>query len=147
MRIILNEPKGENYKELIQLAFDKCDIFLFIKHSQLTYYQSFDTLLGELKDDFICDKEQSEWPGTLSVPTATVYYFRTSEKSREIIKNITDSLFNWQAPYLPDDLCFLRNNKEWLVTTAHAQYCHILTENQFEIEQLQKINRLIERID
>lgn len=147
MRIILNEPKGENYKELIQLAFDKYDIFLFIKHSQLAYYQSFDTLLGELKDDFICNKEQSEWPGTLSVPTATVYYFRTSEKSREIIKNITDSLFNWQAPYLPDDLCFLRNNKEWLVTTAHAQYCHILTENQFEIEQLQKINRLIERID
>ena len=147
MRIILNEPKGENYKELIQLAFDKCDTFLFIKHSQLTYYQSFDILLEELKGDFICNKEQSQWPGTLSVPTAMVYYFHTSEKSRERIKNITDSLFNWQAPYLPDDLCFLRDNKEWLVTTAHGQYCHILTENQFEIQQLQKINGLIERID
>ena len=147
MRIILNEPKGENYRQLIQLAFDKCDTFLFIKHSQLTYNQSFDTLLEELKDDFIYKKVQNKWPGTISVPTAMVYYFRTSEKSRKIIKNITHSLFNWQAPNLPDDLCFLNNNQEWLVTTAHAEYCHIQTENQFEIQQLQKIKGLIERID
>ncbi len=147
MILILNEPKGENYEELIQLAFDRCDTFLFIKHSQLTYFQSFDILLEELKDDFICRKVQNEWPGTRSVPTAMVYYFRTSEKSRETVKKITDSLFNWQAPYLPDDLCFLRNNKEWLVTTAHEHYCHIQTENQFEILQLQRINGLIERID
>ena len=112
MIITLNEPKGENYRQLIQLAFEKCDRYLFIKHSQLTYNQSFDTLLEELKDDFICKKEQKEWPGTRSVPTAIVYYFRTSEKSRETIKNITDSLFNWQAPNLPDDLCFMNNNQE-----------------------------------
>lgn len=34
MRILLNEPKGKNYKELIQFAFDKCDIFLFIKQPE-----------------------------------------------------------------------------------------------------------------
>ena|SRR5690554_6126133 len=147
MIITLNEPKGENYRQLIQLAFEKCDRFLFIKHSQLTYNQSFDTLLEELKDDFIYKKEQNKWPGTISVPMAMVYYFRTSEKSREIILNKTDSLFNWQAPNLPDDLCFLKNNKEWLVTTAHAEYCHIDTEDKLEVQQLQKIKGLIERID
>jgi hypothetical protein len=36
----LNEPKGENYKKLIEYAFELCDEFLFIKHSQLSYFQS-----------------------------------------------------------------------------------------------------------
>lgn len=147
MRIVLNEPKGEKYKSLIQFAFATCDTFLFIKHSQLSYSRSIDNLVEELKEDFICCKEQNEWPGTISVPTVMVYYFQTSEKSRDRIKNITNSLFNWQAPNLPDDLCFLKDNKEWLITTAHESYCHIITENQFEIEQLNKLNGLIYKMD
>lgn len=147
MRILLSEPKGENYKSLIQIAFDACDIFLFIKHSQLSYNQSFDKVVKELESDFICCKEQNEWPGTISVPTATVYYFHTSEKSKEILKDITDSLFNWRAPNLPDDLCFLKGEKHWLVNTSHERICDILTESESELEQLKRINGLIYRID
>lgn len=147
MRILLNEPKDENYRSLIKFAFDTCDTFLFIKHSQLSYNLSFDRLVKELEPDLICCREQNEWPGTISVPTAMVYYFHTSEKSREIVKDITDSLFNWRAPNLPDDLCFLKGNNDWLVNTSHECICDIITESESELEQLKRINGLIYRVD
>ncbi|WP_088225569.1 stage III sporulation protein AH [Desulfosporosinus sp. FKB] len=148
MRIVLNEPKGDSYKKLIQLAFDTCDTFLFIKHSQLSYNKkSFDMLLKALEPDFIYFKEQNRWPGTFSVPTAKVYYFYTSENSKDIVKEITNSLFNWRAPNLPDDLCFLKGNEEWLINTAHERICNIVTKNDLEVEQLTKISELIYRID
>ncbi|AET68294.1 hypothetical protein Desor_2754 [Desulfosporosinus orientis DSM 765] len=146
MRVLLNEPIGEDYRSLIQFAFDVCDTFLFIKHSQRSYNQSFDKVVRELESDFIYCKEQNQWPGTISVPTAMVYYFHTSEKSKGIIKNITDSLFNWNAPNLPDDLCFLKGDKQWLVNTSHERLCDIITESESELEQLKTINGLIYRI-
>jgi len=140
MQIRLNEPKGENYKKLIEYAFEVCDEFLFIKHSQLSYFQSFDIITEELKETFICCKEQREWPGTISLPSAMVYYFKCTQKSKEIIINLTNALFDWCAPYFPDDLCFLKNNKEWLITTAHEHICFIETDNNEEIEKIKRIN-------
>jgi len=143
MRIPLNEPEGENYRRLIQFAFNVCDTFLFIKHSQLSYSQSFHKLVKKLEPDLICCKEQNEWPGTISIPTAIVYYFHTSERSKEIVVEITNSLFDWHAPNLPDDLCFLKGNKEWLINTAHERICDVVTENESEIEKLKRIDRLM----
>ncbi|SHH81632.1 hypothetical protein SAMN02746098_01420 [Desulfosporosinus lacus DSM 15449] len=91
----------------------------------------------------ICCKEQNEWPGTISIPTAIVYYFHTSERSKEIVVEITNSLFDWHAPNLPDDLCFLKGNKEWLINTAHERICDVVTENESEIEKLKRIDRLM----
>ncbi len=139
MHIGFNEPKGENYKKLIEYAFEVCDEFLFIKHSQLSYFQSFDIITEELKEAFICCREQTEWPGTISVPSAMVYYFKCTEKSKEIIIKLTNSLFDWCAPYFPDDLCFLKNNKEWLITTAHEHISFIETNNNEEIEKIKRI--------
>lgn len=124
----LNEPKQENYKKLIDLAFKYCDKFAFIRHSQLFYHQTMDLLLAELQEEFIESREQTEWPGTISVPPATVYYFRTTNNAREIIQKACESLFDWKAPYLPDDLCFFRNGNEWLVNTAHEKFCAIKTD-------------------
>jgi len=100
----LNEPEGENYRRLIQFAFNVCDTFLFIKHSQLSYSQSFDKLVKKLEPDLICCKEQNKWLGTISIPTAIVYYFHTSERSKEIVVEITNSLFDWHAPNLGSGL-------------------------------------------
>jgi len=146
MKVLLNEPEGEIYKTLIAYAFEVCNEFLFIKHSQLFYLQSFDILIDDLNEAYICCKEQHDWPGTRSVPTAMVYYFRNTEKAKERICNVTNSLFDWCAPYLPDDLCFLKNNKPWLITTAHEQSCYIETDDIKEIEGLKRINRLVYKI-
>lgn len=44
-------------------------------------------------------------------------------------KEMTDSLFNWRAPNLPNDFCFLKRNNEWLVNTSHECICDIITGN------------------
>ena len=68
-----------------------------------------------------------------------VYYFKCTEKSKEIIIKSTNALFDWCAPYFPDDLCFLKNNIEWLITTAHEHISFIETNNNEEIEKIKRI--------
>lgn len=94
MDIPLNEPKQENYNKLMKLAFKYCDKFAFIRHSQLFYQQTMDLLLAELHEEFIESREQTEWPGTISVPPATVYYFKTTDKARDLIIKSCESLFD-----------------------------------------------------
>lgn len=143
MDIRLNEPKQENYKKLMDLAFKYCDKFAFIRHSQLFYHQTIDLLLAELQEEFIVSKEQTEWPGTISVPPATVYYFETTDNAREIIQKACESLFDWKAPYLPDDLCFFRDGNEWLINTAHERFCAIKTDEEEIINEIKKLEGLM----
>ena len=72
-----------------------------------------------------------------------VYYFKSTTKAKRTILAATDSLFNWCSPYLPDDLCFLKDDKEWLITTSHERLCYITAENKDEIDTIKNMNGLI----
>lgn len=143
MYLHLDEPKQENYIKIMDLAFKYCNSFAFIRHSQLFYHQSIDLLLDELHEEFIESKEQTEWPGTISVHPATVYYFKTTDKAKDLITKACKSLFDWKAPYLPDDLCFFRNGKEWLINTVHERFCAIKTDEEEIANEIKKLVRLV----
>lgn len=146
MMLLLHEPKGEKYKKLIDYAFKVCDRFLFIEHSQLHYSSTSDHIMNELIEAFIECKEQNQWPGTISVPKAMVYYFKNTAKAKEVVLAAADSLFSWCSPNLPDDLCFLKGNREWLVTTSHERLCCIKPSNEAEINTIKGIDGLIAKI-
>ena len=143
MRLYLFEAKGEALKELFEIAFEVCNKFAFIKHSQLYYNETFDILVGELKESFIYSKEQGVWPGTISAAAAIVYYFKCSERAKDIIVNSSNSLFDWKAPFLPDDICFFKDEKVWLTTTTHEHIYYIDTEESIEIDKLSRVYGLI----
>jgi hypothetical protein len=79
--------------------------------------------------------------------------FSKSMVSKEIItgtelRSVLDLLirnnhFDWRAPYLPDDLCFFRNDKEWLINTAHERFCAIKTDEEAIINEIKKLEGLI----
>lgn len=60
---------------------------------------------------------------------ATVYYYNTDEHAIEIVRKVSNSLHDWVHPDLPEDLSFIKHNKDWLTNTLHEHESYILTDD------------------
>ena len=60
-----------------------------------------------------------------------IYLFYLVPESAVILKNSANRLYQWQRPYLPDDLCFLRSDESpWLVTIAHENDSYLQADEE-----------------
>jgi hypothetical protein len=142
--IITQNPEGEVYGQLIDLAFDTCDKFSLVVFPFVSPHGA--QIIEKLSSSLIEIKKQTEWFGTkyFGDPVA-VYYFYVDNKSRQVIKNNAYSLYEWTnliEPGLPDDLIFYRNGLPWLTTTAHEEQSSIENTTKEDIKRLQKIKGL-----
>ncbi|MGE6631860.1 stage III sporulation protein AH [Bacillus sp. NPDC077027] len=144
MLVIDQNPKGEQYSKLIDLAFEICDEFHLVLRKNMGSLKSFDPFLKKLESSLKEMKEQSEWASTilLNNQTAKVYYFYTDENAKSILKEFANSLYDWEQPNLPEDLSFFKNGEEWLVTSSHEEESYIETENDTEIQRILSIPEL-----
>jgi len=143
--IITSDPKNDVYKSLIDLAFDVCDEFILVVHKEsgLICNDSGMLILQRLADSLKETTEQTKWAGTeLYKDTVYVYHYSTDTQAREIIKEVSSSLYGWVHPDFPEDLCFYKNGKPWLINTAHERQSHILTEDKAEIDRILNIKGL-----
>lgn len=139
------EPKNDTYRLLVDLSFDLCDEFILVVRKDLCLKpnDSAKSVLEKLNDYLKEMKEQSEWAGTeLLEHTAYVYHYHTSPEAREIIKEVSNSLYSWVQPNLPEDLSFYKSGKPWLVNTAHEKQSFILSEDKSEIDRIVNIKGL-----
>jgi hypothetical protein len=117
--------KGEDYRLLIEVAFDKCNRFAFVQRRDLMENENvamehFYKLVENIKDSFIEMKEQSEWETTeLLDSTAYVFYYELNEKTKAFLLNKSNSLFGWISPYLPEDLMLYKDTEVWLAGCSH----------------------------
>ena len=142
---ITSEPKNDVYRFLVDLAFDLCDEFILVVRKDLCLKSndSAKSVLEKLNDYLKEMKEQSEWAGTELIEyTAYVYHYHTSPEAREIIKEVSNSLYSWVQPNLPEDLSFYKSGKPWLVNTAHEKQSFILSEDKSEIDRIVNIKGL-----
>lgn len=142
---ITSEPKNDVYRLLVDLAFDLCDEFILVVRKKYCsdLNNNAKAVLEKLNDDLKEMKEQSEWAGTeLLGHTAYVYHYHTSPEAREIIKEVSNSLYSWMYPDLPEDLSFYKSGKPWLVNTAHERQSFILSEDKSEIDRIVNIKGL-----
>jgi len=66
-------------------------------------------------------RRQVAWNGIACGLMATIYRFRLCNESAQLLKAV-DSLYAWQHPEFPEDLCLLRpDGTPWLVTIAHEK--------------------------
>jgi hypothetical protein len=143
--IITSEPKNDIYRRLLDLAFDLCDEFILVvrKEQSLELNENAKSVLEKLNDHLKEIKEQTEWAGTILYEhTAYVYHYNTSPKAGEIIKEVSNSLYAWIHPDLPEDLSFYKNGKPWLVNTAHDKQSFIFSEDKSEINRVASIKGL-----
>ncbi len=141
---ITSEPKNDVYRHLIDLAFDLCDEFTLVIREEFKLNDKGKSILEKLNDHLIEMKKQSEWPGTIlgCEDFAYVYHYHASPEAREIIKEVSNSLYGWMQRDFPEDLSFYKSGKPWLVNTAHEKISYILSEDESEIDRIMSIKGL-----
>src|SRR4051812_23706494 len=118
---ITKDPYGNTYRELIELAFDICDEFHLVLRKDMGDLSKFDPILRKFNQSFKIMKEQSEWASNIlgDNQTAKVYYFSTNEHAKKTVLELSNSLFGWVFPNLPEDLSFFKEGEDWLATNSH----------------------------
>lgn len=141
---IAADPHGQVYRDLLELAFNRCDEFILVVRNTNGLSKRAQILLKKLAPFLKEKKIQYEWPGTrlLGDEPATVYYFKADQSARRIISSYSYSLHGWTQPYLPEDLSFLKQHEPWLINRAHAKESYFMTEDEEEIAQIITIKGL-----
>ena len=139
---IETNPRDKVYIDLIDLAFEICDEFVFVVRDDVFSNQNVNYLLEELSSSIKEIKRQCYWPGTYCSSMSTVYYYSTDEHAMRIIKKVSNSLHDWIHPDLPEDLSFIKHNKDWLTNTSHEQESYIFSDDKEEIDKIIKIEGL-----
>jgi hypothetical protein len=141
---ILEEPVGHTYKQLIKLAFSICDQFILVERDQLAVNENGKQLIADLTPYVKVIKKQDNWPGTqLLGHEADVYYFDCEPELEQLVLERADRLYQWVCPEKLEDLCFFKQGKPWLVTSAHEQIGWIKTTEWEEILRLREVEGLM----
>jgi hypothetical protein len=118
---IRTEPKGAPYLDLLSYSAELCDSFSLTWQDQHSFSALADEISRSLRPYLIREIRAKEWPGTRigGKRRATVRFYRVAPGSLEVLFQ-SPSLYAWQAPERPEDLCFyLPSGDCFLATIAH----------------------------
>ncbi len=126
---ILGRPRGETYRALIRELAALCPFGMlrqnrFPRETELA-------VLDLLQPDTVARMKKLAIPGYfigpsfLKIPDEVenpyhVYVFQLTERALSVLTRVTNRLYGWQYPDLPEDLCLLR--EDWmpcLMTVSH----------------------------
>ncbi len=77
------------------------------------------------------------------VEPAIQHTLETSESVKNIIKEYSNSLYEWQSPNLPEDLHFFKNQEMWLMNIAHEKMSSIHNCTEVEFNKIKAIKKLV----
>lgn len=137
---IQSNPTGQVYLDLLDLAFEVCDEFMFIvRCTPSPINQNALKLIKELEPYLKWLSKENGWIGTLCSDYAMVHYYYTNDATKEIIKRYSSSLHEWRHPNLSEDLSFVKDNNTWLSNTSHEYTSCIYTTDKTEIARITSI--------
>lgn len=121
------EPGDSLYRALVDLAFERCASFILVVRQPDPLNPGGQAALASLAPSLIDVREATRWPGTeLHCGAALLYEFELNSVTKDLLKDVARSLYMWQQPDLPEDLCFLRSDRTpWLVTIAHERDAYL----------------------
>lgn len=120
---VLQEPVGITYRELINFSLGFCSSFLLVVRPYNGLSSLAEDVLDGLAPVLLSKEESSHWPGTtLLGHTAVVHRFRLTAETAAVLAGVSDGLYSWLQPQLPEDPCLLRpDGGVWLATIAHEE--------------------------
>ena len=104
--------KGKNYKELIRVLFEHCDI---VKWRVIDDFEEVSILFEHIESE--CLETTYNLKGSHPFKE---YTFRFSFFVKQFLEDTTDSLFSWTHPY-PEDLTFYRNDECLFSSLTHEK--------------------------
>jgi len=142
----------ENYKEFINYALDNSDFFLLVFSKKKN--EGFKYKMKEIKKELIKLKVKSKftytWAGNIMSPNnkweyQACYYNAESNALSSLLS--VKSLFEWDWPLLPQDLCFYRKNQCWFKSVSHERLALLIKPTKFDIDFFSKIGFIEESND
>lgn len=132
---LTREPCGDLYLQLIDYLFLKSELALLVVRDSKGLSEEASGLLQKL-EPYLHRREQADrWPGTVLMrDKAQVLYYNLTPELAHLLKSAS-SLYRWQHPSLPEDLCFLRQTGEPLFTSiAHEHDAYFsLSDEEFQV--------------
>lgn len=121
------EPRGSEFRDLVNWLVPRSREFWLILREDRTPHSQADHVLASLSRWRISSDRVSEWPGTrLYSATATCYRHRCTPSPASALIELSEGLFDWQEPDLPEDLCFLASDQRpLLVSIAHEREAYL----------------------
>lgn len=118
---IVEEPRDSTYRELLSWLESRAASILLVVRDSAGLTADGHAVLARLQPFLKSRERRKEWPGTrLLAATATVYQYELSDVISTVLSEVADSLYSWQQPNLPEDLCFLAaDGRILLATIAH----------------------------
>lgn len=150
---ISQEPKGKIYSELLDVLFEVSDRFELVlrkdmmRRNRKKAMKTFEPLLVKLDPHLIKMSEKSEWASNRlgDGATAFVYEYRATDEAKSVIKQLSDSLYQWIMPKLPEDLSFYKNGEVVIAVSSHEEFATLFPDHTHNAERtLRKINQIEE---
>lgn len=139
----------ETYNSFIRYMLLNSDFFSVVYYRQGTnmlFYKDFKEYKKGLEPFLLYAENVSEWPHTKTMGGEAVYrlmVYCADMKCYDILTRVND-IFEWSYPRAPVDLCFYRKGYCWFALTAHEKEAYLYTNNDKEVQELQKLGVDIE---
>jgi hypothetical protein len=124
--------KGSLYIEFIRYAFATSKEVYFVVREDVQTGPNIAAVVETIVPHLISQQEVKEWPGTRLVGghVAKLYTFVAADPVMRLFLSMTDHLYGWQQPDLPEDIGFRdREGKVVIESTIHEQYLSILLDD------------------
>lgn len=131
-----------DYRVILKLASKYCDRAYMVVRPDIESSEALEKFLESIQKKAIESAEESSWPGTtLLGGCASVKHYAVDSKLIEHLGQVANGFFDWMQPQLPEDLGFLKGNKEWLINTAHEKDLHICVEDHEREDVLKALEK------
>ncbi len=143
---LVENPAGETYQQLIKVLCDHSDKFYFVTRKELKYNQE---IFTQFKPYTLKTYKTKKWANTIAKgPAATVYVIEANQDTCKLLQQTANTLYDWVAPDLPEDLTFLKNNFAWFSCTSHEEFGGFSIRSEYYRKLLDQMTGLkIEKVE
>jgi hypothetical protein len=116
---------GVLYGEFIRYAFATSNEVYFVVRGEVQKGPNVAAVVKRVAAHLIAEQEVCEWPGTRlhSGLVARLFKFSTADPVMRLFLDVTDHLYGWQHPDLPEDIGFRdREGRVVIESTTHEHY-------------------------
>ena len=129
---------NEKYIKFIEFALNTSDFFMLVycKKKHEGFKRSMKTIKRGLSDLKVMSQFRFSWADTIMSPYCGFEYqvcFYRSDSSALHHLLSAKSLFEWDWPLLPQDLCFYRMSHCWFYSVSHERMAIVTAPTQQDI--------------
>lgn len=124
----------------MKVLCDHSDKFYFVTRGELKYDQK---VLDQFQPYVIETYKTKKWANTVTKgKAATVYVIEANIHSCQLLQELANSLYDWVAPNLPEDITFIKNDFVWFTCTTHEQFGGFMIRSEYYRNLIRQIEGL-----